>query len=191
MVTLQLTLPDAVYRKVRELAENEGAEIAAFIAALIADKALSRPEKNLPFKKNNEKDLDKIGSSSKGPRSNISVVLNWQLINRGNQEKIRENTAAATMARLMERLARSLGEKILDKLTGFRISRGPIVSRTPDRDFINKKTGDTYAHHKIPNTSYYVLTHSETDQKVKDLKSIAKFLGYPATFLQIDKHGKG
>ncbi len=40
----------------------------------------------------------------------------------------------------------------------------------------------------IPN---YVLTHPETEQKVKDLRGLVKFLDYLHGFQQINKHGKG
>jgi hypothetical protein len=191
MVTLTLTLPDEVFKRLLDLAENEGAEIAAYIAALIADRTASTIVRKPISPGVVKKYPDSTTSSLKGQRSNISVVLNWQLINKGRQEAIREDTAALTMTRVMERLASTIGEEVLHKLTGLKILRGPIVSRTPKRDFVNNKTGDTYSHHNIPNTSYYVLTHSETKQKIRDLQKMVNFLLNPHGFIQVTKHGKG
>jgi hypothetical protein len=93
--------------------------------------------------------------------------------------RIQERTAAETMVVLMERLLASLGATTMNKLERFRVSRGPLLSKQPRLDFKNSSTNETYAHHRIPGTDLYVLTHSSTAEKIARLKEALLFIGLP------------
>jgi hypothetical protein len=97
----------------------------------------------------------------------------------GASLKICERTATDTVVALMERIMTLFGLSGLEKLMSLQVSRGPLVSREPRKDYLNPRTGSLYAHHRIPGTSLYVLTHSDTSQKVKDLTAALARLGLP------------
>ncbi|HEY3897737.1 MAG TPA: hypothetical protein VGM54_03940 [Chthoniobacter sp.] len=97
----------------------------------------------------------------------------------GRSLRICERTATDTVVALMERIMTLFGLSGLEKLMSLQVSRGPLISRDPRRDYLNASTGNLYAHHRIPGTSLYVLTHSDTQQKVKDLTAALQRLGLP------------
>jgi hypothetical protein len=92
-------------------------------------------------------------------------------------EEICEHTAAAGMAIFIGRLIHEFGDQALKKLEAVRINRGPLISRTPAKDFINATQGKLYGHKKIPGTDYFLLTHSSTAQKLEDIRRICRVLG--------------
>ncbi len=120
----------------------------------------------------------------------MSVVIRWDKIGKGASETIRMDTAAATLVQTLYRLSRVLGEETLSQLTRFKVSRGPIISGDPEHDFVNKVKGTIYSHQPFPGTKLFVRTHSSTDEKVRDLQDLMKFLKQPATLLEIKKHLK-
>ncbi len=93
--------------------------------------------------------------------------------------RICERTSSDTLVVLMERILTHFGMPGLEKLMGLHVSRGPLVSRNPQRDYLNARTGVLYSHHRIPGTDLYVLTHSDNQQKVKDIRSALRMLGLP------------
>jgi hypothetical protein len=95
----------------------------------------------------------------------------------GRSLRICEKTATDTVVALMERITTLFGLSGLEKLMSLQVSRGPLVSHDPRKDYLNASTGNLYAHHRIPGTSLYVLTHSDTQQKVKDLTAALQRLG--------------
>ena len=97
----------------------------------------------------------------------------------GRALRICERTATDTVVALMERVMTLFGLSGLEKLMSLQVSRGPLVSRDPRKDYLNASTGNLYAHHRIPGTSLYVLTHSDTQQKIKDISAALQRLGLP------------
>ena len=85
----------------------------------------------------------------------------------------------------MERILARFGMRGLEKLMGLQVSRGPLVSPDPRKDYLNSRKGDIYTHHRIPGTSLYVLTHSDNEQKVKDIRSALRLLGLPDTAFNV------
>lgn len=128
--------------------------------------------------------------STKGPQSSMSVLIRWDLIGKGPPEKIRLHTAAATLVQTLHRLSTTLGNDTFNKLCQFTIPRGPLLSSNPDRDFVNQMTGETYSHKPFPGTKFFVRTHSSTDEKIKELKSVIIYLKLPNGLLEIQKHLK-
>lgn len=127
---------------------------------------------------------------TKGPQSNFSVVIRWDLIGKGTPERIRLHTAAATFVQTLYRLSSVLGGDTLTKMSQFRVSRGPVISSEPDRDFVNQVSGETYSHQPFPGTKFFVRTHSSTDEKIKELKSVLIYLKQPSALLEIQQHLK-
>jgi hypothetical protein len=111
-----------------------------------------------------------------GSRGGLSVELTTK---GGAPIRICERTSSETLVVLMERILAHFGMPGLEKLMGLQISRGPLVSRDPRKDYLNSRKGDLYTHHRIPGTSLYVLTHSDNEQKVKDIRSALRLLGLP------------
>jgi hypothetical protein len=118
----------------------------------------------------------------------MAVVIRWDLLGKGDRETIRASTAAATLVHVVSRLDEVLGADTLKKLAEYRVSRGPLVSDNPGRDFVNGRNGDIYTNHPIPGTNYCVLTHSSTAQKMQDLKKLHRYLGLPVTFFEVTMH---
>jgi hypothetical protein len=155
-------------------------ELDAERAALVAE--LHAPEANGSF----SAPANLSQTSSPMERSSARGGLQVQL--RLPQKKtifVNERTASDTVVAVMERLLPIVKYSGLEELTSVRVSRGPLISKCPDRDFRNAKTGTLYAHHRIPGTDLYVLTHSSTAEKVADLKTAFAKLGMPESAFQI------
>lgn len=92
------------------------------------------------------------------------------------QAIISERQASDTMRKVMEVLVEAKGLPVLEQLTQLRVNRGPLVSGDPVRDYTNPQSGQLYAHQRIGNTGYSVLTHSATAEKIRDLRKVAETL---------------
>lgn len=66
MKTISLTLPEKVYTSVKRLAEDEGAELTSFLAALIADEVIARFKKHSGVRITIDNSRAAINSSPKG-----------------------------------------------------------------------------------------------------------------------------
>jgi cell division septum initiation protein DivIVA len=122
-----------------------------------------------------------------GLRQTLRIRIDWRA-NRRNRdsEEIYEHTAASSMAIFINRLIQEMGDEALRKLEQVRINRGPLISKTPHKDFMNHAQGKPYAHKKLPSFDYDVLTHSQTTQKVEDLKRVCRVLGLVPGSVQIE-----
>lgn len=126
--------------------------------------------------------------SDEGPTGEVSVSIDFPKlgINR-SLTKVSERKVSMTLLKTIELLAETMGTEVLEKLSRVRVSRGPLVSSNPKRDYINSKTGALYAHHEIGRTGFHVLTHSATPEKVEALKEVARTLGISLNHFQV-KH---
>jgi hypothetical protein len=88
-----------------------------------------------------------------------------------------ERTASKTLIGFLCEIYSALGEAALEKLTHLKISRGPLVSRNPNRDFINRGSDEVYMHHPIGQSGYFVITHNGTTEKIDAIHSAARLLG--------------
>lgn len=116
------------------------------------------------------------GISRSSSRGGLSVEMTTK---GGSPVRVCERTSAETLVVLMERILANFGLAGLEKLMHLHVSRGPLVSRDPRRDFVNHKTGQLYAHHRISGTDLYVLTHSDNKQKVENVIAALRLLGLP------------
>ena len=60
-----------------------------------------------------------------------------------------------------------------------------MISKSPKTDFLNQTQGKVYGHKRLRGTDYFVLTHSQTSQKVDDLGRICRVLGLIPGSVQI------
>jgi hypothetical protein len=131
----------------------------------------------------------KNGSETERVRpQTLKILIDWKANKRNKaSEEICENTAAASMASFVGRIIQELGHDILPKLERIRINRGPLISKMPAKDFVNQAQGKLYGHKKIQGTDYYVLTHSQTSQKIEDLNRICRVVGFISGSVQIEQ----
>ena len=107
----------------------------------------------------------------------VLVEIDWALCGVSRSKaKVSARKMSETLVQYIAELKSALGNQVLEKLTGFRVSRGPLVSKNPAHDFLNSSTNTTYAHHRIDGTDYYVLTHSSTAEKMDAIRESWRFL---------------
>jgi hypothetical protein len=118
---------------------------------------------------------------AKSPRKGIRIEVDWSRIGKpkAGKEVINEHMASNGLTKWVTRLYQELGEKVLTTLRSVRVNRGPLLSNDPKSDFKNHADGTLYQHQQILNTGYYVLTHSNTAQKVGDIHKACRVLGFP------------
>lgn len=110
-------------------------------------------------------------------RNGIRVTLDWPGAGIHREKVlIEERKGSMTLVSFLAEIYAALGDNALSKVASLRISRGPLISKQPEEDFINRSSGAIYAHHRIPQTSYFVITHSGTTEKIDAIHSVAKLL---------------
>ncbi len=103
----------------------------------------------------------------------IQISIDWKLNGRNKQrEEFSFAKATDSMVEFVSRVVEAFGDAALQKLVEFRVNRGPLLSRFPERDF------RSYQYKKLPNTDYFLLTHSSTPEKVEVLKKIVRAVGF-------------
>ncbi len=85
-------------------------------------------------------------------------------------------TGSATLISCIENLVKSLGPEILPKLGKIQISRAPLLSQSPDKDFLNRKKKTTYSHHPVSDSGWFVFTNNSTKEKIDAIKEIGRAL---------------
>ena len=113
-----------------------------------------------------------------GLRIEVSLPKNGKLV-------LEEVTATETLTVLMERLLLEFGVEGLEKLQAVRTGRGPLLSRSPQRDFLNPKSGQPYTHHRIPGSDLYVITQSSNPEKVTHIERALTLLGLQRNAFQV------
>jgi hypothetical protein len=195
MKPIQILLPDHIHTQLQRQAKRAGSDLPAYVMALLADMAVSKKQpisatkEASPSPSKREPSRHSSGST-KGARSNISVTIRWDLIDKGSPECIHESNASVTLAITLARLSQVLGQKELAKLTDLKVSRGPLVSRNPSRDYLNKRSGREYTSQPIPGANMHVLTNTSTQEKIEALDAIPGVLGLPGTLFEVRKHPK-
>jgi len=163
---------------------QELAEIRAVLDQTNGQKTAQEVVELLP-KVHSENDAEE---ADRARPQTLRVKINWQANHRQHApEEICEHTAATTMAIFIGRLIEEFGEQATKKLEGIRINRGPLISKTPAKDFVNQAQGRLYGNKKIRGTDYYLLTHSSTSQKLDDIKRICRVLGFVPASVQAEQ----
>lgn len=113
-----------------------------------------------------------------GARPSIRIAIDWnKTAVRRAPVVIEERKASQALVSFLAEICAAMGEAALDQLAKLKISRGPLVSKQPQADFINNGNGTVYAHHPIPGSKYFVITHSGTTEKIDAIHSAARLLG--------------
>jgi hypothetical protein len=102
----------------------------------------------------------------------IRIKIDWKA-NKRNREKeeIFSPKATEVMTEFIARICDEFGNVAQQKLSQIRANRGPLLSRSPDKDF------GGYQRKHVRGTDYFVLTHSSTPEKIELLKKICSILG--------------
>ncbi len=157
----------------REAVEREVSEIEAALSHTNGIQTQQRLAELLPH----NADEEQVDPGRARPQT-LCIRIEWQANKRPHgPEEICEHTAAATMAFFIGRIIQEFGDQAIKKLESIRINRGPLISKTPAKDFINQAQGRLYGNKRIRGTEYYLLTHSSTAQKCDDIKRICRVLG--------------
>lgn len=121
----------------------------------------------------------------------IRILIDWSRAGKnGETEVICEHKSSDSLAKWATRLYEEMDLEVVEKLTQFRVSRGPLVSRDPARDFKNRVNGEVYQHQPIGDSGCFILTHSETPQKVQDIKNACQFLKLPNGMITVEEMRK-
>lgn len=118
----------------------------------------------------------------------IRVEINWPVAGVPRPAiTISEPKSSDTLIKFVAELHAAYGHTVLLKLSHLRVSRGPLVSQVPQEDYRNPRDGSLYTHHEIPGTSFFVLTHSSNNEKVKIFRSVAEYLRLPARTVNVQQ----
>ena len=93
-----------------------------------------------------------------GLQVEVSLPKNGKIV-------LEEVTATETLMALMERLLLEFGVERLETLGAVRTGRGPLLSRSPQKDFLNPKSGQPYTHHRIPGTDSMLSRKARIQRK--------------------------
>ena len=105
-------------------------------------------------------------------RGELEIVVDWPACGLPRPKAlVSEPKASDTLVAFIAELKEALGLDSLRKLAQLQVSRGPLLSENPAKDFLNSKRGTQYAHQQIPGTSFFVLTHSSTDEKLEVVRA--------------------
>ena len=125
-------------------------------------------------------------------RKRLHITIDWARLSKpGGKEIICEHMSSDTMTKWATRLYQQFGPEPLQKLARFRISRGPMVSNHPQSDYLNKTDGSVYSNQPIVDSGYYMLTHSQTSQKVTDItRACQRALAFPVGAVTVEETEK-
>jgi hypothetical protein len=120
-----------------------------------------------------------LRSNTKAPLTVLRVTVCWSKLDvAAPDEVIEERTAADTLQRLFERLAKVAGNQILERASKVIYGDRPVLSRNPSRDWVNPNSGEPYSARSIGNTGWHVITHSATKQKIDLIEAVCHELGF-------------
>jgi hypothetical protein len=123
-----------------------------------------------------------------GQRDGLRITINWAAIVANRQRAvIQEIKVSETLIEFFAELHRTLGADALNKAATLRVSRGPIITQHPAKDYVNRSNGSLYTHHPIPGTSFYVITHSSTPEKIAAIQEVARILGIPPGTISVER----
>ena len=129
---------------------------------------LSRPQDNTPA----------VDESERSDQAPMTIKVWWHRLSAAPEpEVIARSSVAATMRSFLERALTVMGDGEFERLASVRTGRGPLVSKHPSADYVNKVTGAIYTHHRLGNSAWHVITHSSTREKVDHLRQALQVFG--------------
>ena len=126
-------------------------------------------------------------SKGNGKRQHLAVTVDWPKLGIPRPIlTIRERFATDTLVHFVSQLQSALGNTVLERLTTLRVSRGPLVSSDPAKDYRNPRRGNLYTHHRIDNTKYFVLTNNSNSEKVAIIRDVVRHLGLNPSTVRVE-----
>jgi hypothetical protein len=120
-----------------------------------------------------------------GPQT-LRIEVDWKANGKTHEkEVILLPKAGDGMVKFLSRVIEEFGQDVLQKLSRIKINRGLLLSKTPSTDFLNQAQGKVYAHKRLHGTDFYVLTHSQTSQKMDDISRICRVIGFVPGSVQV------
>jgi hypothetical protein len=142
-----------------------------------ADAELANLERALKTSPNSAKHQPERLDDYLADRNTLHITIDWRAAGvKRDPVVIHEKKASKALVRFLAEIQATLGDAALERLSSLKISRGPLVSRSPKVDFINHGNGSTYMHHQIGHTAFFVITHSGTTEKIDAINSAARML---------------
>jgi len=186
-----VTILSPLLSRVQELQKRNAdieREVTEIESTLKATKGKSHSQKVAELVPQLTSAYENGNETERGRPQTLKIRIDWKANNHNKEvEEICEHTAAASMAVFVGRVIQELGNDVLPKLERVRINRGPLISKTPAKDFVNQAQGKLYGHKKIRGSDFYILTHSQTTQKVEDLNRVCRVLGFIPGSVQIEQ----
>lgn len=135
----------------------------------------------------NEVDHSTTGARRRERRT-LRITIDWRANGRDKDtETIKDYNAARAMTSAFRRVVDELGPEAMQKLARVRVGRGPLLTRDPQVDF-KMPNGKLYGHMPFPTSDYFILTHSDNEQKVRDIEQIChRVLGLKAGSISIEQ----
>lgn len=131
-------------------------------------------------------EIEDQGYSGRSGPQTMRIEIDWKANGKNlDREIILLPNAGDGIVRFLSRLVEEFGQDTLQKLPRIPINRGPLLSKTPSKDFLNRAQGKPYTHKRLPGTDYFVLTHSSTSQKIDDVRRISEKIGLAAQSIQV------
>lgn len=110
----------------------------------------------------------------------LAVEIEWAAVGlHFPKQTICERKASDTLRVLLENILARFGDETMEKLALLRVNRAPPLSRRPEVDFLNRKRGVSYQNQRVGNSSWHVLTHSSTNEKIEFVRQLAQALRFP------------
>ena len=109
------------------------------------------------------------------------IELHWPKTAGVSREDITaaDTKASRCLVRFMERLYATLGDSGMQLAENVSTSRGPLVSRSPQTSYRNQRSDEIYSNHPIADSGWYVITHSSTAEKIRQLVDLGRALKLP------------
>lgn len=177
-----LTRLQLLQKRATEL-EGEILEIESTIKGLNGKTAPQKVAPLAPQSGHADEDSEDFGRA--GPQT-LRIEIDWKANGKTHEKEIiLLPKAGDAVVKFLSRVIEELGQDALQKLSRVKINRGLLLSKTPATDFLNQAQGKVYAHKRLRGTDYYVLTHSQTSQKMDDINRICRVLGFVPGSVQV------
>jgi hypothetical protein len=156
MKTVQILLPDHLHEQLQKKAAEAGFDFPAYVLALLSESAAPSSYQPLPKSERSTEPAtpqktpakerpapntlspatpnpySQQPGGTKGPQSDMEVVIRWDRINKGAPDTIRSTTAAATLMHVISQLHQILGGDILEKISRFKVSEFKVSDDLQD-----------------------------------------------------------
>jgi hypothetical protein len=112
----------------------------------------------------------------RSPPTTVELHIDWARNGHPySQETISSSIGADALIKILDRLYKVLGDRVMSVASQLIVSRGPFISRNPEVDYRNASAGEAYQYREWRN-GYSVITNTETQQKVDDLNALLRAL---------------